>query len=84
MCGLSPRVGGACLMIPSASYNWETPSLFKNSCLEGFFGACGKKKKKKGRHLFSLSGEQRAEKQVWILIFATFTHDLTVGTDDEH
>ena len=49
-------------MIPSASYNWETPSPFKNSCLEGFLRARGKKKKKKGRHLFSLSGEQRAEK----------------------
>ena len=34
-------------MIPSASYNWETPSPFKNSCLEGFLRARGKKKKKK-------------------------------------
>ena len=84
MCGLSPRVGGACLMIPSASYNWETPSPFKNSCLEGFFRARGKKKKKKVDIYFLWVVSRELKKQVWIPIFATFTHDLTVGTDDEH
>ena len=50
----------------------------------GFFLEPVVKKKKKVDIYFLWVVSRELKKQVWIPIFATFTHDLTVGRDDEH
>lgn len=47
-------------MIPSAYYNWETPSPFKIPCFEDFLEPVAKKKKKKKVDVDFIFFEQRA------------------------